>query len=280
MTNPAIIFDRQILKQKRNRCASHFNNHGFIFEFGHKQIEDRLNIVKRNFSNILQIGNRGNKIKNAFTTDASPKHSPNIIIDEEFLPFVKDSLDLIISNLNLHSTNDLPGVLAQIQHALKPDGLFIASLFGGETLYELRQVMNAVEIKHYGGITPRIFPFADLQQMGALMQRTGFNLPVIDSEKITVTYENPFKLFHDLRYMGESNIILERRKTFTPRSFFMDVAEEYHKKFSEDDGRIVATFEIIFILGWKPHDSQQKPLRPGSAENRLADALKTKEGVL
>ena len=150
----------------------------------------------------------------------------------------------------------------------------------GETLYELRQIMNHVELTTTGGVTPRIAPFADLQQMGTLMQRAGFNLPVIDFEKITVTYDNIFALMKDLRLMGESNSMIARKKYFTPRSFFQQCGEAYAEKFAEDDGRIVATFEIIFLSGWKPDASQQKPLKPGSAQSRLADALNTREGEL
>jgi len=280
MTDTPQIFDRKILRQKNKRAAKNFDNHRFLYDFGFSQLEDRLKIIKKDFKSIIQIGAFGHHINNALTLDSCSSLCPDIIADEECLPFKENSQDLIISNLNLHATNDLPGVLSQIKYALKPDGLFIASILGGETLYELRDVMQSVEIEHNSGITPRIFPFADMQQMGALMQRAGFNLPVIDNEKVTVTYEEPFKLFHDLRYMGQSNIISTRRKNFTSRQFFMDVVQKYQDKYSEDDGRIVATFEVIFILGWKPHDSQQKPLPRGSAKNRLADALNTKEGNL
>ena len=287
MTNAPLIFDRKTIRQNRNRIAPDFKNHNFLFEWSQKQIEGRLNDIKRTYSNALQIGARNDVlnlktygIQNQSVMDIAQEFTPDIIADEEFIPFAQNTFDLVSSNLNLHSTNDLPGALSQIKYALKPDGLFIASIFGGETLYELRQVMQKVEMEMYNGVSPRIFPFADLPQMGALMQRAQFNLPVIDSEKITVTYENIFKLFKDLKLMGESNSIIERRKNFTPRGFFMKVAEEYQKSFSEPDGRIVATFEIIFLLGWKPHESQQKPLKPGSAKNRLADALNTNEGNL
>lgn len=287
MTNNIFVFDRNIMRKKRNRSAPHLQSHGFLIDWAQKQINERLDLIKKDFPLALQIGNRASteskmhdKIKHLITLDSADKLSPNVIADEELLPFQNNSFDLITSPLNLHSTNDLPGTLSQIKTALKPDGLFIGALLGGETLFELREVMNDVEMQHYNGLSPRVAPFADLPQMGSLMQRAGFNLPVIDSEKITVTYDNVFKLMKDLRLMGESNIVNNRKKTFTPQKFFHQVGEQYATKFSEPDGRIVATFEIIFILGWKPHDSQQKPLRPGSAKNRLADALKTEEGKL
>ena len=169
--------------------------------------------------------------------------------------------------------NDLPGALIQIKNALKPDGLFIGAMFGGETLKELRESLIQTELNMKGGVSPRIAPFADKQDMGALMQRAAFALPVIDSETVTVTYDNLFKLMHDLRGMGESNILAARNKTYPSRDFFTKTAEYYQTHFSEPDGRLIATFEIIFLLGWAPHASQQKPLKPGSAEKNLADVL-------
>lgn len=287
MTNDIFVFDRNVIAKKRNRCAAHLSNHGFLFEWAVKQIIDRLDVVKKKFPLALQIGNRTSNInlenfgvEKIITFDNAKNLKPSVIGDEELLPFQTNCFDLAISPLNLHITNDLPGALSQIRNCLKADGLFIAAMFGGETLYELRQVMNAVEMEQTSGITPRVSPFADLPQMGSLMQRAGFNLPVIDSEKITVTYDNVFKLMQDLRLMGEGNAIQSRKKTFTPRRFFSEVATRYKESFSEEDGRITATFEIIFLLGWKPHESQQKPLRPGSATSRLADVLETNEGKL
>lgn len=287
MTSDIFVFDRNIIAEKKNRIASDLPNHGFLFDWTSEQIIDRLGVIKKQYPLALQIGNRATinnlekfGIKKIITLDNANKLSPSVIADEELLPFGSNVFDIVISPLNLHTTNDLPGTLSQIRHCLKSDGLFIAAIFGGETLYELRQVMSDVEMQKTGGISPHISPFADLPQMGSLMQRAGFNLPVIDSEKITVTYDNVFKLMWDLRLMGESNSIKARKKNFTSRRFFHDVNELYAERFSEEDGRIKATFEIIFLLGWSPHESQQKPLRPGSAENRLADALATNEGKL
>lgn len=274
------VFDRSCVKHNRNRSLKDFKNHGFLFDWAADQINDRLSDVNRNFPKVLQLGIRGpaiqnDKIQSQFTMDIAG--TPSIIAEEDILPIAPGSLDLITGNLTLQTVNDLPGALIQIRRALKPDGLFLAAMLGGETLHEFRHVLSETEIEMHGGISPRVAPFADKQQMGGLMQRAGFALPVIDSELITVTYDSMFKLMHDLRGMGETNAITERNRKPLGKRFFMRAAEKYQKEFSEGDGRIVATFEIIFLLGWAPHDSQQKPLRPGSAEHSLAEALNTKE---
>lgn len=275
------------MRQRRNRCANYLDQHGFLIDWSANQIIRRLQDIKRQFPNTLQIGCRSKSInknqfdiKNLYTLDIAENLSPDIQADEESLPFSLESFDLVISALNLHTINDLPGTLAQIKNVLKPDGLFIAALLGGETLYELRSVITDVEIEVNGGISPRVAPFADMPQMGNLMQRAGFNLPVIDSEKLTVTYDHPLKLMQDLRLMGESNTLLSRIKKATGKEFFYRVSEEYMNQFSNKNGRITATFEVIFLIGWAPHKSQQKPLSPGSAQNRLADALQTNEKAL
>ncbi len=287
MTDNIFIFDRNLIRKKRNRSAKHLKEHGFLVDWSLKNIKTRLQDIKKDFPKALQIGCRSTfpdkekfGIEKFYTLDIAEKLSPDIQADEELLPFATKSFDLIISPLNLHSTNDLPGTLAQIKNCLKDDGVFIGAMFGGETLHELRDIMNKVEIEISGGLSPHIAPFADMQQMGSLIQRAGFNLPVIDSEKIKVTYDNVFKLIQDLRLMGEGNALIARKKSFSNRQFFTRVAEEYAKNFSEENGKIEATFEIIFLIGWAPHESQQKPLKPGSAETSLADALKVTEEKL
>ncbi len=284
--NDINVFDRDLIKRRRERIKANFSKHDFLFQWGKNQLNDRIMDINKTFEIGLELGSRGTlgshpKINTLFTLDIteSPSTKCNHYIqgDEEFLPVKAHSTDVIISNLNLHSINDLPGVLLQIRNTLKDDGLFIASMLGGETLHELRNVMTDIELNHYGGASPHVAPFADKYQMGSLLQRAGFSLPVIDSEIITVTYDNAFKLFHDLRGMGESNYIIERKKTPLSKAFFMDVAQNYQNKFSDENGKIIASFEVIFLLGWAPHESQQKPLRPGSAKHRLADLLGTKE---
>lgn len=274
------VFDRGLLKGRRQRAARHFSEFDFLFEWTHKNLKSRLSDITRDFPDVLQIGARGGRIDDALRMDLGDAFTPSFIGDEEFLPIKPLSLDMVISTLCLHSVNDLPGALTQIKSALKPDGLFIAAMFGGETLHELRESLMQAELKVKDGASPRVFPFADKQQLGALLQRAGFALPVVDSEIVSVTYDNMFKLLGDIRGMGESNIIAARNKDYVGKSFFMEAARHYHDTYAEGDGRIPASFEIIFLIGWAPHDSQQKPLKPGSADTRLADALKTEETSL
>ncbi|MFT5180998.1 MAG: NADH dehydrogenase [ubiquinone] 1 alpha subcomplex assembly factor 5, partial [Alphaproteobacteria bacterium] len=197
--------------------------------------------------------------------------------DEEFLPFRDGSFDLILSCASLHHVNDLPGALIQIQRALKPDGVFLAALFGGATLTELRQSWLAAETTLEGGAGPRVAPFADLRDAAGLLQRAGFALPVADSDTITVTYDNPLKLMSDLRGMGETNVLVERRRTPTRRATLMAVAERYMSQFAGDDGRAPATFQILYLTGWAPAAGQPQALRPGSATARLADIFDAPE---
>jgi hypothetical protein len=281
------IFNRQHLRQHRARAAHNFHHHRFLYDWCEQDILDRLSIIRRNFPATALLHDRSS---NGFRRDLSDRKdisllislsenpgSGSIVADSEFIPLAPGSMDMIISILDLHTVNDLPGTLLQIRQALKPDGLFIACMAGGETLYELRSVLMETELQMTGGASPRVFPFADKQQMGALLQRAGFALPVVDSDILHVSYRNLFHLMDDLRGMGESNIIAERGKNFIPRSFFMQADEIYGQHFRSEDGTITASFEIISLIGWAPHKSQQAPLRPGSAKVRLSDALGTRE---
>ncbi|MGZ9097030.1 MAG: methyltransferase domain-containing protein [Micavibrio sp.] len=289
MSDDILIFDRQRVRANRDRAACHAGEHAFLHDWAARAITGRLDDIKREFPLALIIGAQGSapfqhheKIGAAITMDLSARSLQNgsgirLQGDEERLPFAPESFNLVAAPLTLHHVNDLPGALLQIRQCLKPDGLFLAAMLGGETLHELRSVMMEAEANMRGGISPRIAPFADKPQAGALLQRAGFNLPVIDSEIVTVTYDNAFKLMRDLRLMGEGNAILHRDKTFPGDALFMETARLYQDRFSEPDGRIRATFEIIFMIGWAPHDSQQKPLRPGTAQHRLADALGANE---
>lgn len=276
------VFDRAQIKRQRLRSLTSFKNHGFLFEWAMKQIADRLSVVQRKFPLCVQIGARGTclpagefGIERQIVMDNTDDAA--IIAEEDFFPFSAQSLDLVVSALNLHTVNDLPGALLQIKQALKPDGLFIAAIMGGETLFELRQCLAEAELEITGGVSPRVAPFADKPQMGGLLQRAGFSLPVVDSDIVTVTYDSIFPLMHDLRGMGEGNAVVERHKNFTPRKVFLRAGELYAQKFADPDGRIRASFEIIFLIGWAPHESQQKALRPGSAKTRLAEFLGTEE---
>lgn len=197
----------------------------------------------------------------------------DIVGDLEALPFAAASLDLSASLLALHAVNDLPGALLQIRRSLRPDGLFIGCLLAGQSLTELRQSLLAAEVEVSGGASPRVAPFADLRDLGSLLQRAGFALPVVDSELVTVRYGDLFGLLRDLRAMGWANTLLERSRKPLRRAVLLRAAELYAERFADPDGRLRASFEIVWLSGWAPHESQQKPLRPGSAKARLADAL-------
>lgn len=200
-----------------------------------------------------------------------------LVSDEEALPFGDGSFDIVTSLLSLHWVNDLPGSLVQIRRILRPDGLLLAALLGGETLKELRRSLADAEIANEGGLSPRVSPFADVRDVGNLLQRAGFALPVVDCDTITVSYQDPLKLLADLRGMGESNAVRERRKSASRRSTLFDALQRYRDSHADADGRIPATFQVIFVSAWAPDVSQQRPLRPGSALTRLADALGTEE---
>ena len=198
-------------------------------------------------------------------------------LDEERLPFAEASLDLVVSTLALHWTNDLPGALVQIRRALRPDGLFIGSILGGSTLTELRQALVQAESEIAGGAAPRVSPFADMMDAAGLLQRAGFALPVADVDRVQVAYAHPLELLRDLRAMGEGNVLADSDRRPLTRRVLARAMEIYAERFSRDDARIPATFEIVTMTGWAPHPDQQQPLKPGSAKMRLADALGSKE---
>lgn len=296
--NDIHVFDRALMAQRRKRAADRFADYDFLFRWAEDQIFESLPVIKRDFKNVLVMGGRYSSgffenLKTHLSEDAAIQfydidesyHTnaayPLVTGDEEALPFAHESFDLVLSNLNFHSVNDLPGLLIQLRKVLKPDGLLIGSLFGGESLFELRESLTQAELQIKGGVSPRVHPFATKQDMGALLQRAGYNLPVIDSDIVTVTYENMFKLMADLRGMGETNIIAARDKTYAGKRLFFEAARHYAENYGENDtGRIEASFEVIFVHGWAPHESQQKPLRPGSAQKRMADALGADEEKL
>jgi SAM-dependent methyltransferase len=287
--NP-ILFDRALLRIRRRR-ASLRGPQTFLLERVAADLAERLSVVKRQFFRAADIGASGPAIADSLmrgrlaqTVICVPddlatcgRGLPAIAADEEALPFADSSLDLAVSALSLHHVNDLPGVLVQIRRALKPDGLFLAALLGGDTLTELRHAFTQAEAEIEGGASPRVAPFADLRALGALLQRAGFALPVTDVDRVTVRYADAFALMNDLRGMGATNVMVARRKSPTRRSTMMRMAEIYAERFSDPDGRIRATFDIVWLSGWAPHASQQQPLKPGSAKMRLADALGTTE---
>lgn len=290
------IFDRALLRRRRDRAAASFGDYDFLLNRAGEDIVDRIAVANRDFEVAADLGCHRGTLARAVAGGALPEGKIGMLVssdmsapmlegapglrvaaDEEALPFANGSLNLVTSILSLHWANDLPGALIQIRRALKPDGLFIGALFGGETLTELRQSLSEAEIEMEGGLSPRVSPFADLRDMGSLLQRAGFALPVADTDRVTVRYADPLRLMADLRGMGETNVLAERRRTPMRRATLMRAGEIYREKFGLPDGRVPATFDIVIVTGWAPHESQQKPLRPGSAETRLADALGTVE---
>jgi SAM-dependent methyltransferase len=284
MTESPIIFDRLLQRRRRSRAAALSAN--FLLDHVAGELADRLSVVLRRFNVGVDLGTPGDAVRRSLRrlgagmivgADVIARGKPFVVAEEEALPFRDSSLDFVVSGLALHFANDLPGVLAQIRRALKPDGLFLAAILGGETLTELRQAFAEAESEIEGGASPRVAPFADLRQIGALLQRAGFALPVTDVERVTVRYSSVFDLMHDLRRMGAANTLVARRRVPLRRTTLMQMADVYARRFADADGRIRTTFDIVWLSGWAPHPNQQQPLRPGSAKARLADALGTRE---
>lgn len=292
MTDSMLIFDRALVRRHRDRAAGIAGDHGFLFAEVAERLADRLDDVRRRFGRVLDLGCHDGVMARVLkgragedllvSADLSPAMArlappPSVTADEEALPFAPGSFDLITSCLSLHWVNDLPGALIQIRRCLKPDGLFLAALLGGETLHELRVSLMEAEIARAGGASPRVSPFADLRDMAGLLQRAGFALPVADVDTLTVAYETPMALLADLRAMGETNAVRARRRAPDGKALFADALDRYGARFAEPDGRAAATFQVIYLIGWAPDPSQPQPLRPGSAAVRLADALGTAE---
>lgn len=263
----------------------------FLFDRARDDMLDRLLPVQRAFSMILELGApraaaaqalrhanpAASVIQVAPVAAALGRGGPALVADPEALPFGPERFDLAVSLMALHSVNDLPGALVQVRRSLKPDGLFLAAMLGGQSLQELRIVLAEAEAEITGGASPRVAPFTDLRDLGHLLQRTGFALPVTDLDKLTVRYGSMFGLLADLRAMGLTNALMDRARRPTPRRLLLRAAELYAARFADPDGRLRATFDLVWLSGWAPHESQQKPLRPGSAKMRLADALGAQE---
>jgi SAM-dependent methyltransferase len=295
--DPLLVFDRSTLRRRRERAARHWNDHAFLKREIADRLVERLDDVRRAFDTALDLGCHGDEIAAALDARgravrgmvgtlvradlglgfACAARGPVVVADEEALPFAPQSFALVLSAMDLHWVNDLPGTLIQIARMLKPDGLFLGALLGGGTLWQLRQALAAAESEVENGLSPRVSPFADLRDAAGLLQRAGFALPVADSETIDVEYESALALMRDLGAMGESNLVAERRRGFSRRTTLLRAAEIYAERFALPSGRIAATFEVLFLHGWAPHASQPKPLRPGSAAHPLAEALGTIE---
>jgi len=281
-SGPPRIFDRAAYRARRARALIRGGDL-FLAQDAAAHIMERLSAINRRFTHGLDLHSR----ERVFPTLKAAAQSwtrmgffddrPSVVGDEEALPFADESFDLVVSVLSLHAVNDLPGTLVQIRRALRPDGLFIAALFAGETLHELRTAFAAAEADTLGGASPRVAPFADVRELGGLLQRAGFALTVADVERVNVRYRDIATLFSDLRALGETNALAGRRAEFLPRRTLQALIDEYAARFSSVDGRFAANFDIGFLTGWAPHEGQQKPLAPGSAKASLADALGTVE---
>ena len=290
-------FDRELLKRRRARAFRSSRDADFLACEVVRDMAERLSVIRRSFARAAILGPGG---KHAASVLAGPEAvnpiggevlvqtdlledvakcltGDAVVADEEMLPFGEGTLDLVLAPLSLSFVNDLPGALVQIRRALRADGLFLGVVPGGETLKELRDVLMLVEAELYGGVSPRVAPFADVQTLGQLLLRAGFTLPVVDRDALTVRYGTVLDLIGDLRALGATNILRARRGGYLGRQFLLRLMAVYHERHGAADGRIPATFELLTMTAWAPHESQQKPLRPGSAQARLADALGTTE---
>ena len=294
--DPLLVFDRAILRLRRERVARRWDRQAYLKREIASRLVERLADVRRTFPLALDLGCHGDEIaqeidkaqgasktvETLVRSDlgfgfARNARGPALVADEEALPFAAASFDLVLSAMDLHWVNDLPGTLIQIGRILKPDGLFLGAMLGGATLWQLRQALGAAESEIEGGLSPRVSPFADLRDAAGLLQRAGLALPVADSETIEVEYDGALSLMRELGAMGEGNLVRERRPGLARRATLVRAAEIYAERFAQPSGRIAASFEVLFLHGWAPHASQPKPLKPGSAARRLADALDSVE---
>jgi SAM-dependent methyltransferase len=291
MNAPPRLFDRTLHRTRLRRAAPTFAAADFLKARAAADLVERLEAIVRRFPIAVDLGARDGAFARALTNSQAASRVGVLIetdlagrmlagrgglrvqADEEVLPFADESLDLVVSSMALHWVNDLPGVLVQIRRALRPDGLFLAAMLGGATLTELRQALVAAEAELSDGAGPRVSPFADALDAAGLLQRAGFALPVADVDRLTVRYSHPIKLMADLRAMGETNALVERARQPLSRAVLERAAAIYVERFADPDGRVRASFDIITMTGWAPHPDQQKPLKPGSAKMRLADAL-------
>ena len=288
VSGPPLIFDRALLTRRRNRTAPSITAHDFLLARVAQDLAERVSIVTRTFENGLNIESHHGLVSRAM------RHLPNVkaMLDADCalpllascdgptepaqldaLPFASETFDLVVSGLSLHLVNDLPGTLIQLRRAMRPDGLFMAALLGGDTLHELRSAWLAAESELKGGASPRVAPFGDVRSLGALLQRSGFALPVADTDTVRVTYSSPLALMSELKGMGMSNMLADRSRRPVTRSFLARAVEIYAERYAAGAGRIDATFEIVTLTAWVPHESQPKPLKPGSATIRLKDVL-------
>ncbi|HEX9466303.1 MAG TPA: methyltransferase domain-containing protein [Alphaproteobacteria bacterium] len=299
MSSPVLVFDRRAVRRHRDRAARRLAAHDFLFREAAARLAERFDDINREFPVALELGAHGGILATEIAEragigtlvrcDLSPqmlRAGPGkksgrcglaVASDEEYLPFAPATFDLVVSCLSLHWVNDLPGALIQARRCLKPDGLFLAAIFGSDTLVELRRALIEAEIAESGGAGPRISPFTDVRDAGMLLQRAGFALPVVDVDAIKVSYRSALDLMRDLRGMGEANAVAERRRCFTRRSTILRAAAIYADQHADDSHRIPATFQVLTLTGWAPDPAQPRALRPGTAVHRLATALHAEE---
>lgn len=264
MNSPPKLFDLDALAQHRERADG---SAWFLHDNAIAEIQERLKDINRQFISVAIVGWRAKEWAHALGIDA------HCVPDADTLDLSESTYDLIIHAMGLHWANDPIGQLVQMRRALQPDGLMLAAMLGGQTLSELRIAIAYAETNVFSGMSPRISPMGEVRELGGLLQRAGLALPVADNYSLKVSYENPIRLMHDLRAMGETNALAARSKRHLSLDFISTLTSYYMEKFGDADDRITATYELIFLTGWAPSDSQQKPLKPGSAQSRLSDAL-------
>ena len=292
MSDEALLFDRALLRTRRARFAPEIKMREFLLAHVAREIVERIELMLRPFPLALDLGAYhgllGRKVaelpsvKTVVFAESALAFAalcprPALVCDEDLLPFKAASINLVVSGLALHRVNDLPGALIQIRRALAPDGLFMAALLGAGALGELREVLLEAEVEAEGGASPRVSPFGDVREYGALLQRAGFALPVADAETLTLRYASPREVMREVRALGGGNVLLARSRKPLSRQVLERAEALYRERHATEDGLVRASYEIVYFTGWAPDPSQQKPLKPGSAAQRLADALGTKE---
>lgn len=292
MSDTPLLFDRRLLRQRRARFVDEIANREVLIAHVAREIAERVDIMLRPFPRALDLGAyRGllgrniaalKSVGEVFYAESVYEYAarcprPTIVCDEDLLPFANGVFNLVVSGLALHRVNDLPGSLIQIRRALAPDGLFMAAALGSNALSELRECLLEAEEEIERGASPRVSPFGDVRAYGALLQRAGFALPVTDAEDVTVIYPSPRELMREIRALGGGNVLTARSKKPLSRRTLARAEELYRTRYGTPDGKVAATFQFVFMSGWAPDPSQQKPLAPGSARARLADALNTEE---
>ncbi len=282
-----VIFDRHLFARRRERAlAERRPGADFLLALAADDLADRLAAVERRFSRALVLGDptgvlatriaagRVDEVVRADLLVPGIDGGGVVVIDDEALPFADGAFDLVVSSLALQFANDLPGALIEARRVLRPDGLFLGVLAGGDTLTELRQAFLAAESRRSGGVSPRVAPMGEVRDLGGLLQRAGFALPVADQDRLTLRYANALALMDDLKAMGATSALVDRHRGLTGPALISEVAAIYQDLFGDPDGRVRASLTLVSLSGWAPHESQQKPLKPGSARMRLADALK------